>query len=413
MTIKYIIKMRKPLKFNWIKICLMNLLIVAAFGVLMRYKIGFEFPFFNQKNLQYAHSHFAFSGWISLLLMVLIFCTIKHQISYHTKLLFDKIFSAFLISAFGMLISFSIQGYGLFSILFSTLSVLISLVFCILFLYVTKNEKKLAGKNWMYAALLFNILSMLGTLLLSYMMASKKIDQHVYLASVYWYLHFQYNGWFFFSCVGIFINYLKEKNIILNNENILFWIFFISCIPAYGLSVLWMNPPTWIYAIIVVSAIAQFYGLINFIYQFVLSKAIKILRFNTLKKILLLFVSISLFIKIGLQLISTVPAISKLAFGFRPIVIAYLHLVLLAFTSVFLISYLYFKELIRFTKLSIGGIIIFISGILLNELVLTIQGIASLSYIVILFVNEILFSIALIIFWGLILINTSGSLKEE
>ena len=55
----------------WLKFSLINLLIVALLGLLMRYKIGFEFPFFNQKNLQHSHSHFAFAGWISHTLMVL------------------------------------------------------------------------------------------------------------------------------------------------------------------------------------------------------------------------------------------------------------------------------------------------------------------------------------------------------
>lgn len=49
----------------WVRLSLINLLLVALMGILMRYKIGFEFPLFNQKNIQHAHSHFAFTGWIS------------------------------------------------------------------------------------------------------------------------------------------------------------------------------------------------------------------------------------------------------------------------------------------------------------------------------------------------------------
>jgi hypothetical protein len=37
----------------WLKIALFNLFFVAVLGLLMRYKIGFEFPFLNQKNLQH------------------------------------------------------------------------------------------------------------------------------------------------------------------------------------------------------------------------------------------------------------------------------------------------------------------------------------------------------------------------
>ena len=56
---------------------------------------------------------------------------------------------------------------------------------------------------------------------------------------------------------------------------------------------------------------------------------------------ILLFVGFALSIKFLLQLGSTIPAISQLAFGFRPIVIAYLHLVLLAIITLFLLFYIY------------------------------------------------------------------------
>ena len=54
-------------------------------------------------------------------------------------------------------------------------------------------------------------------------------------------------------------------------------------------------------------------------------------------KYILLFVGFALSAKFLLQLGSTIPALSQLGFGFRPIVIAYLHLVLLAVISLFLL----------------------------------------------------------------------------
>lgn len=65
----------------WIRLTLINLLIVAFFGVVMRYKIGFAFPYLNQKNLQHAHSHFAFGGWISMMIMVLMLYSVKEKLS--------------------------------------------------------------------------------------------------------------------------------------------------------------------------------------------------------------------------------------------------------------------------------------------------------------------------------------------
>ncbi|MFZ4799647.1 MAG: hypothetical protein ACOYMA_19295, partial [Bacteroidia bacterium] len=100
-------------------------------------------------------------------------------------------------------------------------------------------------------------------------------------------------------------------------------------------------------------------------------------------------------VKFTLQLGSTIPFVSTLAFGFRPIVIAYLHLVLLAFISIMLLLYLFSTQLLSHSKLGIIALVCFAIGVFLNEFVLAIQGVASFSYTVIPFANTILFIIAL------------------
>ena len=95
---------------------------------------------------------------------------------------------------------------------------------------------------------------------------------------------------------------------------------------------------------------------------------------------------------------STVPSISKLAFGFRPIVIAYLHLVLLVIVSLFLLAFMYGMGFLKETVKSKIPLLVFAGGAILNEIVLAIQGVAALSYIVIPHVNGLLFCISVILF---------------
>ena len=116
---------------------------------------------------------------------------------------------------------------------------------------------------------------------------------------------------------------------------------------------------------------------------------------------ILLFVGFALSVKFLLQLGSTIPVLSKLAFGFRPIVIAYLHLVLLAIISLFLLFYIYANHLIQFNNQIKRGVIIFSIGVLLNEIILAIQGIASFSYTPIPFVNELLLGAAIVLVLGI------------
>ena len=120
--------MKLDIKF-WLKFSFVNLTIVALLGALMRYKIGFEFPYFNQKNLLHSHSHFAFAGWVSHTIMILMVYYLKTKIENFKSQRYNKIIIVNLICAYGMLISFIAQGYAAISIFFSTLSIVVSFVF--------------------------------------------------------------------------------------------------------------------------------------------------------------------------------------------------------------------------------------------------------------------------------------------
>ena len=123
---------------------------------------------------------------------------------------------------------------------------------------------------------------------------------------------------------------------------------------------------------------------------------------------------LALIIKLCLQGGSTIPEISRLAFGFRSIVIAYLHLVLLAFTSLFLIGFLFLQKLIPDTALAKTAMLLLAVGVFLNEFVLMMQGIVSFSYIIIPYLNEVLFGISLLLCMSifLLLIAVTGGVRR-
>lgn len=401
----------------WLKFSLVNLLIVALIGLLMRYKIGFEFPYFDQKSLQHSHSHFAFSGWVSHTLMILMIAFLEKRTKNIENRLFNvakynKILIANLICAYGMLIFFIVQGYGAFSIFFSTASIFVSYLFGYHFI---KDVKRIPtedlSKNWFKGAIVFNILSSLGTFALAFMMITKNIHQEEYLASIYYYLHFQYNGWFFFACMGLLFSFLNIKPTESPFYKKTFWLFFISCIPAYFLSTLWLNLPIWLYIPALIAAFLQTYAWFVFLFIIIKTKRDLLENYPFFLRYILLFIGFAASVKLLLQLGSTIPVLSELAFGFRPIVIAYLHLVLLAIISLFLLFYVYADHLIITNRKIKFGIITFSIGVLLNEIILAVQGIASFSYTVIPYVNYMLFGAAVVLVTGIGL-TTIFSIKK-
>jgi len=241
------------------------------------------------------------------------------------------------------------------------------------------------------------------------MMANHLINQKIYLIAELFYLHFQYNGWFLFAIMGLFISYLNELTGEKKSLKYIFWLFLLSCVPCFFLSALWIPMHTFTYMIIVISAILQLFAwiwLIRIVYN----------NFPTLKKELpelakwLIGISaISMTIKLILQLGSSYSPLSQLVFGFRPIVIGYLHLVLLGVISIFLLGYIFSKKLLAVNRTVTMGVFIFVLGVFINEILLMIQGGLALVTESITHMDIFLFIAAVIMFSGIFLVNTKQS----
>ena len=390
---------------GWLKIALFNLFIVSAIGVVLRYKIAFSLPYIDQKHLLHGHSHFAFAGWISQAIMILMVAYLAKERGAVVLKRYHWLLYGNLLTAYGMLIAFPLEGYGLFSIIFSTLSIFVSYVFAVYYWRdLNKVPKKNPAHSWFKAAVLFNAISSAGAFALAIMMVSRIIHQNWYLAAEYFYLHFQYNGWFFFACMGLITIKLSSyaPHAVLRR---IFILFAGALLPAYFLSTLWMNIPVWIYILVIVAAFAQLAGWLITIGTIRKQSANLAKQFPPIGKWLLLFSAVALTIKLLLQLGSTIPSLSNLAFGFRPIVIGYLHLVLLGVITLFLLGSMFSEDYFYTNKRSVTGIFIFASAVIVNEILLMVQGVAAITYTAIPYINEMLLGTAFFLFTGALLIS--------
>jgi len=397
---------------KWIRVGLVNLTIVAFLGSVLRYKIAFSLPFIQQKYLLHGHSHFAFSGWVTQILMLLILVDLSKSLGLDLVKKYKNILYSNLIFAYGMLIAFPLQGYGFYSICFSTLSIFVFYWFAyVIFKEIRKSKLTRISFYWYKTSLLLAILSSIGAFALAFFMATLNKNQNAYLLSVYGYLHFQYNGWFFFSLMGLITNkmeaYISSKIIFKR----IFWMFTLAILPSYFLSALWLEMPNWIYYIVVISAILQTWGLFNFIKIITAHKQHFSIRSNV-GNILFLLALIALCIKVLLQLFSTIPLLSQIAFGYRSIVIGYLHLMLLGVISLSIIGCLLHDHLMDINSLQKKGLWFFVGGVIINQFLLMLQGLAGMLYIFIPFVNESLFGAALVMFSGLFVFNFKRERRE-
>ncbi|WP_316815728.1 hypothetical protein [Pedobacter nyackensis] len=409
----------KIIEFNskkWIRIALINFFIVALAGVILRYKINFPLPFLNQKFLLHGHSHFAFVGWVTLALMATMVNYLDKSRVMTSYKKYHWLLGANVLTAYGMLFTFIIQGYAFLSITFSTLSILVSYIFIY---HYWKDLRRIKENNhisiWFKAALILWGISSLGTFGLAYLMSSHTKVQELYFASIYFFLHFQYNGWFIFSCFGLLFSYLMENtpsNLIKISRK-LFLTLSITVGPTYLLSITGFKIPSFLFWTGAISGIIQLTALV---YGYQLLKAIRIRPDLSLTKMTTLLWSLaytSFILKVILQSLSIVPYFETFAFSLRPVVIGYLHLCFLGLISFFILGY--FNALLssKHIKLNKSGLLLFIFGVILQEVVLMIQALNAIlnehspNTAIVLFISAIAMAV------GLAMLINSGKHKTS
>lgn len=332
----------------YIRVPLLFLFIGSVLGVLLRWQFIHPTPGVNYTFFLHGHSHIMFLGWIFNVLYIA-FC---HYYIPKTAYSFFKIlFITLQVLVTGMMISFPLQGYGFYSILFSTLHTFCAFIFIIRFFQETKHITSLSC--WFARfALIFFFISAAGPFALAYLMASGMSHTNGYYFSIYFYLHFQYNGFFLFGILSLFFALLDQHKIFVSHSQAkaFGWLLAIACIPGYLLSILWAKPGL---TFNILGGIAAF---IQFVALYIL---IHLLRENrtairkTLSKSSVYILSIVLFafiLKLVLQASTAFPAIAQLAYQLRPVVIAYLHLVMVGIISVFILVWLIERDLLNNTS---------------------------------------------------------------
>lgn len=364
----------------WLKLCVFNFLLVSVLGVIMRYNLAFSIPGLPHKFLQESHSHFAFYGWVSaaIYLFTVKYLSENRVIRKLSKYQFLMIFNQ--IGSYGMLVSFLCKGYFWLSIVFSSIALFSGFAYFIFLLIDTRSNKN-PEIIWLKSGAFFAVLSSVGIFGLACFSAKKDEFEVLFRASTYFYLHYQYNGFFLFSCIGLFLISLKQQGITIAerlNRNI-FYLLFIGCFLGYGLSVLWLKMNLFLYIFMVLVSVIQLLGAFKLLVWIRRNKIFT--HKNSIETWLAGAFGFAFLAKFMLQGLSVIPALGTLAFSNINLVIAYLHLVLLMGISLFLVWKIVQLPIVQKTKILKISVIILISGIVLNELFLAASGIFSVLFI--------------------------------
>ncbi len=366
----------------FITIALFNLCIVAALGVLLRTKMVFSIESVEFSNVLEAHYHFAMNGWVTLTIMTLMVYELLPEF-INNKPKYRWMLWGVLMSSYGLGISFIINGYNIATMTFISIYIVIAIAFAWIFsrdLIKTKPPKPILILS--ICAMVSLVLSCIGPeTFLGYVLAAHSMNVLVFRDTAYTYLHFQYNGFFPMAIFALFFNYLNGKGISLNTQRNMRNIAIMlpaTIIPTLFLSYLWHYPNIYVRSIAIIGCIGLYIYLFMF-YRFLQSTWSILKQMNSYAKFLGIIVIIAVTIKIILQTGTAIPYVGIIVFGNRPIIIGYIHLVMLGFITLYLLSHLLRNDLLdgndAFTRVAI---LIFSSGVIINEVLLMLQGLTQI-----------------------------------
>ena len=347
-------------------IALFNFFIVSVVGLLLRAYPLYSVPIVSFKNVLHAHSHFAFGGWVMPALLAMLLKYFPEITATLSTRHIRNIWVMMLVSSYGMLMSFPFQGYAVVSILFSSLSIGAGFYMAYIFWIVTSHCKQQVSIRFLRAGLVYLTISALGPFATGPLIAMGYAGSPIYFNSIYFFLHFQYNGWFTFAILAVVYKMLSLET---RSSKWAFYLMNISCAPAYLLSTLWSHPGIAFNFVGGVAASLQLIAACLIVRDFIRQGSYIQIKNGLFQLAIIFFV-----LKNILQLASSFPEVADIAYRQRNFTIAYLHMVLLGFVTLFILGAIIEKNLLpNHQRLRISTTL-FILSFIVTEILLVVNA---------------------------------------
>ncbi|TXG35612.1 hypothetical protein [Seonamhaeicola maritimus] len=346
-------------------------LLIAILGVLLRSFPVADFNF-NYKHVVHAHSHIALLGWVYTAFMVLIYQLYLRHSAIDKK--YKRLFWFTQFTIVGMLASFPFTGYALFSILFSTLFLITSYAFShMVFKHTPITQKQTNSFKCMRIGLWYMIISSIGPLALGVIMNTLGSTSSWYRNAIYFYLHFQYNGWFILALFGVLIYVFERHDIKISKTGFnRFYIYInLGVILTFTISILWMGLHSTINGLAGIGGLIQIVALVFLVRELYRQKNEIKANFTKVYYWILKITLICFSVKLLLQYAGTFPNNMEAISSNIDFIIGYLHWVFLGVVSLTLLGFLNYFKLIKLTK---TGLILYVFGFLLLEAIIFYKG---------------------------------------
>ena len=314
------------------RIALGFFLLAALLGVALRAFPVFEIPA-NYRHLVHTHSHLALLGWVYLALTTLLY---KVFIGEQQRKKYKHLYWFTWATVVGMMLTFPFWGYAPLSIFYSTAFLFASYWYTWFFhKHSAESLRSRYAFKFVSTALGFMVLSSLGPWALGFIINTVGPESIWYRLAIYFFLHFQYNGWMTMALVGLLLLVLNQRQTYLKERQIkfLYWLLVSGIVLTFLLSTLWTKPTAVLYFLGGIGAAFQLmaFAMLFIIYQWSKTPSSAIL--SAQQGVMLKVCIVLLAVKLILQLITAFPYFADLAAIVMDFTIGYLHWTFLGVVS--------------------------------------------------------------------------------
>lgn len=357
---------------TWFFLAMADLLAAAVIGLVLRAMYIVEIPFVRFRPWLHAHSHTALLGWLFLgIVVVLLHDGGQGRI--------DRLKGWLLIGlqlvVLGMLLSFPVQGYGTWSITFSSIHLILSYLLLAALWRQSRAWPPRGSRLLTRWSIRLFILSTLGVWAIAPIIATGSQGHEIYYWSIQFFLHFQFNGWFWFAAMALGIRWAERNGIHFEMDRLTLSLWLISAVLTYALAIAWSEPHPLVFGTVSIGVSLQVWAAYRTLIGLrgVGAKAHD--RFPSWSRILIGIALVSMALKVVVQAAVAIPSVAVMALTIRHYVMGFIHMNTLGTMTMLLLAYAVYHGWCD-PKRWIGrtGLVLIAAGIIGSEVLLFTQG---------------------------------------
>jgi hypothetical protein len=356
----------------WFIVSMFDLFAAAIIGVLLRAMYFVEVPFVTFRPWLHGHSHTALLGWLFIGTVV---CLLHDgglgRFTPRMRWLLIGLQAAVVC----MLIGFPLWSYNVITITGSSIHMVLAFMALATLWHVSRSWPKQGSGMLTRAAVVMFILSTLGILAIGPIIATGNQGKEIYYWAVQFFLHFQFNGWFWFAAMALGARWAERQGFALRIDRLTMGLWIVSAVLTYALAIAWSEPLPAVFATVAVAVALQVwaawrtFGILRRMHNVAYD------RIPQAARILIGVALVSMAMKVLVQASVAIPSVAIMALTIRHFVMGFVHMNTLGVMTMLLCSYAILSGWFDLKRGAIRwGLGLLVAGIITSELLLFVQG---------------------------------------